>query len=168
MAGEPWAPSLADCARHCPTRTRDTKSPGSDTLLNTFNANTTPNDTQVQQMIDDTVAALEAQVGDMPSVTAQHPDLSVALRQYVEWRVAADIELAYPNRDADVRVYDQMNARADAALAVVTAGLTVSDVGASATDPQWAFPDPPPYADQSPGSGVDFIVRPFGTSGSVA
>jgi hypothetical protein len=133
VPGEPWAPGLADVARHIPTRTRDTKSPGSDTLLMTFNANTTPSDAQAQQLIDDTVGVLESQVGDLPGITTQHPDLAIAMRQYVEWRAAADIELAYPNRDADIRLYDQLNAR-------------------------WAFPDAPPYADTSPGSGTELVT----------
>lgn len=159
MPGEPWAPGLADVARHVPTRTRDAKSPGSDTLLMTFNANTTPSDAQVNQLIDDAVGVLESQVGDLPGVTSQHPDLAIAMRSYIEWRVAADIEIAYPNRDADIRVYDQLNARAALALKSVTDALVTGDLGATAVDPQWAFPDPPPYADQSPGSGVDFINR---------
>lgn len=165
MPGEPWAPGLTDIARHIPTRTRDTKSPGSDKLLMTFNSNTTPNDAQVQQLIDDTVASLEAQVGDMPNVVAQHPDAAAALRMYVEWRCSADIELAYPNRDADIRLYDQLNARAVTALATVTAALAVTEISVVAAEPQWGFPDPPPYADQSPGSGIEFLVKPVIPSG---
>lgn len=158
MPGEPWAPGLADVARHVPTRTRDTKSPGSDKLLNTFNGSTTPTDAQVQQLIDDTLGALEAQVGDLPGVTLQHPDLAIALRVYVEWRAAADIELAYPDRNADIRIYDQLNARAVLALAAVMNGLQTGDLGTGAVDPQWMFPPPPPYADTSPGSGVEFVI----------
>ena len=158
MPGEPWAPGLADVARHIPTRTRDTKSPGSDTLLMTFNANTTPSDAQAQQLIDDTVGVLESQVGDLPGITTQHPDLAIAMRQYVEWRAAADIELAYPNRDADIRLYDQLNARATLALKSLTDALAGGDLGTVAGDPQWAFPDAPPYADTSPGSGTELVT----------
>lgn len=162
MPGEPWSPGLADVARHIPTRTRDVKSPGSDTLLGTFNANTTPTDGVVQQMIDDTVAGLEAQIGDLPLIVAQHPDVSTAMRSYVEWRVAADIELAYPNRDADIHTAAALDTRATAALKVVTTALIVTDEGIVAADPQWAFPDSPPYADTSPGSGTEFV---FGANG---
>lgn len=129
-------------------------------MLGTFNANTTPTAAQAQQLIDDTLGTLESQIGDLPSIAAQHPDASIALRTYVEWRTAADIELAYPNRDADIRLYDQLNARAVAAFAAVEAALATSDIGSSASNPIWAFPDPPPYADQSPGSGADFIAQP--------
>lgn len=167
MSGEPWAPCLADVARHVPTRTRDTKSPGSDKLLMTFNANTTPNDAAVQQMIDDVVATVQAQIGPLTAVAATTPDLATAARTYVEWRVSADIELAYPNRDADIRLYAQLDARATAALTALQAALNATNSGQVDAYPQWAFPAPPPYGDQSPGSGADFIVEPFGVPPSV-
>jgi hypothetical protein len=152
---------VADVARHVPTRTRDSKSPGSDRLLGTFNANTTPNDSVVQQMIDDTVASLEAQVGDMVGVTTTFPDAATAIRVYVEWRVAADIELAYPNRDADIQVATALAARAQAQFSLVLAALTVADIGATATFPAGNFPMAPAYADQSPGSGAEFVLGRF-------
>lgn len=160
MSGEPWAPGLTDVARHIPTRTRDGKTPGSDTLLMTFSGNTTPTDTQVQQLIDDTLGALEAQIGDIPGVVSTYPDLAIALRAFVEWRTAADIELAYPNRDADIQVYNQLDARAKAAWSVVLAALAVDNVGETALVPQWAFPDPActPYPDESPASGVERLI----------
>lgn len=163
MPGEPWAPGLADVARHVPTRTHDTLSPGSDAMLGTFNGNTTPDDATVQQMIDDTVASLEALVGDMPSVTAQHPELATALRVYVEFSVAADIELAYPNRDADIQTATALANRAQQQLTAIRAALAGADLGQVAVEPQWAFPDPAltPYADQSPGSGADFMMGRF-------
>lgn len=160
MSGEPWSPGLTDVARHIPTRTRDSKAVGKDTLLMTFSQNTTPTDDQVQQLIDDTLGALEAQIGDIPSVLTQHPDLAIAMRVYVEWRTAADIEVAYPNRDADIQVYAQLDARAKAAYAVVAAALAVEDVGSTALVPQWAFPDSrcTPYPDESPGSGAEQLI----------
>lgn len=169
MPGEPWAPGLTDVARHVPTRTRDTKTPGSDKLLMTFNANTTPNDAVVQQMIDDTLEGLEAQVGDIPSVALQFPNLATAMRSYVEWRVAADIELAYPNRDADIQVSVQLAARASLVLATITTALAGAGEGTAAVDPVSFFPDPAqtPYADQSPGSGADFLIGVFRFDGQV-
>lgn len=163
MPGEPWAPGLADVARHCPTRTRDTKTPGSDKLLNTFNGNTTPDDSTVQQMIDDTLASLEALVGDVPGVTATHPELATALRVYVEFQVASDIELAYPNRDADIQTASALNARAQAQLKAIQQALAGADMGQTAVDPVWAFPDPAltAYADESPGSGADLLLGRF-------
>jgi hypothetical protein len=165
MAGEPWAPDVSDVARHIPTRTRDTKTPGSDALLGTFNGNTTPSDSVAQQMIDDTVASLEAQFGDMPGIASQHPDAATAIRVYVEWRVAADIELAYPNRDADIQTAAALDKRAVAQLAVVAAALAVSEVGTTAVNPDGNFPVPDAYADQSPGSGAEFMLGRFVPNG---
>lgn len=165
MPGEPWAPVLSEVARHIPTRTRDTKSPGSDKMLMTFNANTTPTDADVEQLIDDTVAGLQSVVGDVPGVIDTSSDLAVALKTFVEWQVAADIELAYPNRDADLQTADRLTARAQAAFKNVQAALAAIGSGSVDVLPQWGFPDPPPYADQSPGSGIDFLVKPVVPNG---
>lgn len=162
MTGEPWAPTLSDVAQRVPTRTRDVLTPGSDKLLMTFNANTTPTDADVQQQIDNLVATLEAQIGDIPDVLTLHPDAAVAMREWVGWRVAADIELAYPNRDADVRVADQLAARADKAWAALQAAMSVGELSpALGTEPVWAFPLPPPWGDKSPGSGTDYVTGPL-------
>lgn len=163
MPGQPWAPTLSGVARHVPTRTRDRTKPGDDTLLGTFNANTTPTGDQVQDLIDDAVAGLEAVVGDIPNVAVAAPNLAAAMRTYVEWRVAADIEVAYPNRDADLQTADRLQARAQAAFTVVQEALAAIGEGTVDVLPWWAFPDPPPYADQSPGAGIDFLVKPVPT-----
>jgi len=157
VTGEPWAPGLPDVARHVPTRTRDRKTPGSDTLLNTFTAGTAPTDAQAQAIIDDTVGVILADVGDPPVTHPRWDEIQVALRSAVEWQAAADIEIAYPNRDADVRVADQLQRRADAALVTLKQVLIESDVGVAASDPWWAFPDPPAWGDKSPGSGTEAI-----------
>lgn len=160
MAGEGWAPGLSDVARHVPRRTRDRNTPGTDRLLMTFNGNTTPDDAAVQQMIDDTVGGLLAQVGDLPTSVTQAPEVSTLARTYVEWRVAADIEVAYPVRDADVAVYAQLDARAKDVYAQLSAALALAEGGGGyemATIPLWGFPDPPPYGDESPGSGTQFV-----------
>ena len=163
MPGEPWAPELVDVARHCPRRTRDRSKPGSDTLLMTFNGNTTPTDVDVQQLIDDCVAGLLASVGNVPNINATNPDIAVAMRSYVEWQVAADIEASFPNRDQDLQVADRYSARAQLALKQVETALAAIGEGTVEPLPIWGFPDPPPYADQSPGSGVDFLVKPVPT-----
>jgi hypothetical protein len=129
-------------------------------MLGTFTASTTPTDEQAQQVIDDAVAGLEAAAGDIPDMMTTSPDLAVAMRTYVEWRAAADIELAYPNRDADLQMADRLTARAEAAYQVVMQGLAAIGGGTIDVLPDWAFPDPPPYADQSPGSGIEFLVKP--------
>jgi hypothetical protein len=154
VSGEPWAPTLPDVARHIPTRTRDVKTPGSDALLGTFTGSTTPTSDQAQAVIDGVVGTLLASVGALPD---NHPDLLVAARIACEWRAAADIEIAYPNRDADVQVYEQLDLRAQAAWAAFTTAL--GNIGGSPSGPdsvpEWCFPPGPPWGDLSPGSGAD-------------
>lgn len=158
MAGEPWAPTLPDVARHIPRRTRDTKTPGSDQLLGTFTASTTPTSDQAQAVIDAVVGTLLADVGPLPSSGALVQDIQTAARAAAEWRAAADIEVAYPLRDADLVVYDQLNARAADALA--TLKRVVAQAGGGQADvatPYWGFPAPPPWGDLSPGSGIEAL-----------
>lgn len=157
---ETWAPTLDDVARVIPTRTRD-RTPGSDTLLGTFTSKTTPTDAQAQQVIDDAVAGLLAVVGDLPANVTQAAEIQVAARMAVQWRAAADIEVAYPNRDADVRVYDQLNARANDLLDSLKLALSQAGSGLVDTSPEWAFPLAPSWGDQSPGSGADYQMGPY-------
>jgi hypothetical protein len=154
VTGESWAPTLPDVARHIPTRTRDVRTPGSDKLLGTFTTTTTPSGDQAQAVIDTVVGTLLASVGALPD---NHPDLYVSARSACEWRAAADIEIAYPNRDADVAVYEQLDARAQAAWSAFTTAL--ANIGGSPTGPDdlpmYQFPPGPPWGDLSPGSGAD-------------
>lgn len=156
---ETWAPTLDDVAKHIPTRTRD-RTPGSVTLLGTFTANTTPNAGQAQSAIDDAVAAILAVVGPLPTTGSQVAQIQVAARVAAEWRAAADIEVAYPNREADMRVYDQLNARAGDALDSLK--LAMQEAGSGLVDvlPDWSFPKAAPWGDKSPGSGADYAMGP--------
>lgn len=145
---ERWAPALDDVARHIPTRTRDTKTPGSDALLGTFTASTTPNAEQAQAVTDAAVLGVLSQTGDLDPSDAS---LLAQARVAAEWRAAADIELAYPNRDADVQVYRDLDARAKAELATLLRRLQGLGEGDPAALPRWSAPDPPAYADKDPG-----------------
>jgi len=147
-------------ARHIPLRTRDTRSPGSDVVLGTFTAATTPTDAQAQQAIDDTVAALVADVGPLPAGAALSADIAVAARVAAEWRCAADIEIAWPNRDADLRLYDQLNARAADALVTLRRVMVEAGAGLVEAYPEWALPAAPAWGDTSPGSGADYAMGP--------
>jgi hypothetical protein len=158
MSGEAWAPGLSDIGRHIPTRTRDTKTPGSDALLGTFTASTTPTDEQAQQVIDDAVAVIIADVGELPTAVVEAPEITIAARAAVEWRAAADIEVAYPTRDADLQMFDRLNARAADALATLKRVLAQAGSGLVDVTPDWAFPAPPPWGDLSPGSGIEAIT----------
>ncbi|WP_031165957.1 hypothetical protein [Streptosporangium roseum] len=139
---EPWAPTLEQVADHIPTRTRDSTTPGSDTLLMTFNADTTPTDEQARRYIDSAVAeVLAAVAGTVPATPTYLRELA---RKAAALRAAADIELAYPDRDADVEVAAQLDQRAkDALLRLVEA---VSDAGGTGTEgsllPVWSMPVP--------------------------
>ena len=145
---QPWAPALDDVGRLVLTRTRDIKTPGSDVLLGTFTANTTPTGDQVQSVIDAAVRDVLSQTGQLD---ARDGELLDAARNAAAWRAAADVELMDPNRDADVHVYDQLHARAQYELAQLLRRLQVQGEGAPESVPFWSAPDPPPYADRDPG-----------------
>ncbi len=144
---EAWAPTLADVGRHIPLRTRDARTPGSDALLGTFTSSTTPTDEQAQGVIDDAVAGIVASMGPLPLSPPASDQIAVAARTAAEWRAAADIEVAFPNRDQDVVVYTQLDARATAALATLAAVLKAAGTGAVDIFPVWQSPDPPLWAD---------------------
>lgn len=145
MPAAAWAPTLADVARHIPTRTRDTLTPGSDALLNTFTENTTPNAEQAQTYIDQAVQWVVGNCGQLPANLTSTDDLWINARTAAEYRASADIELAYPNRDADVRVFAQLDQRAKDALATVKTAMQGEGVGQVDLVPYWHFPpDLPP------------------------
>lgn len=149
---EAWAPALEDVARHIPTRTRVMNAPGQDRMLGTFTSATTPTDEQAQAVIDDAVNAIIAQHGVMPPVTdPDGPVIRSAARSAAEWRAAADIEIAYPVRDADVQVYAELYSRAALAESELVIALQVGGEGEVAEFPAWSAPNPPVYADRDPG-----------------
>jgi len=144
VPGEPWAPGVDEVARHIPRRTRDSRSPGSDTVLGTFTSSTTPTASQAQAFIDAAVRSLVALVGVLPATgdPAAVANLQGAARDAAEWRAAADIELAYPNREADVTLAAALDARAVTALAALRTALAEAGAGTVDVSPEWMFPDP--------------------------
>jgi hypothetical protein len=160
---EAWAPALDDVARHIPTRTRDTRTPGSDAMLGTFTPSTTPTDSQAQAVIDDAVSSVLSVAGQLPAPGTQfYQQVSVAARVAAEWRAAADIEVAYPNRDADIRVFAQLDARAKDALAALLTVMAHTETGAVESVPVWQMPAPPAWSDVDPGSGTETIAGAMG------
>lgn len=143
---ESWQPTLEQVADHIPTRTRDAANPGSDTLLGTFNASTTPTDEQATRQIVAAVAEVLAAVGGTVPATPAH--LETLASEAAALRAAADIELAYPDRNADVNVFQQLDQRAkDALQRLIDA---VNDAGSGpegALLPVYSFPDPVWYGD---------------------
>lgn len=123
--------------------------PGADRLLGTFTETTTPSAEQAQADIDAAVRGVVAAVGPIP--VAGDPQtvgaLQAVAREAAEWRAAADIEIAYPNRDADVRLAAQLDLRAKDALAALRVAYAEAAAGIVEALPQWAFPDPPAWGD---------------------
>ncbi|MEV0584103.1 hypothetical protein [Nonomuraea sp. NPDC050310] len=146
MALPSWAPTLEHVADHIPTRTRDRNAPGSDVLLMTFTASTTPTDEQAWRYIAGAVAWTLAGIGGVLSATPLH--LADLATRTAALRAAADIELAYPDRNADVSVYEQLNQRAKDALKVLVDGCNDAGGGTEGNlVPIYSFPDPALYGD---------------------
>lgn len=148
-----WAPTLEQIGARIPTRTRVIGSP-SDDLLGTFDDTTYPTGQQVALIIAQECAGALACAGS-PVVPAAYGIVNLLATM----RVCYAVELAYPERDADVAVYDAFRLQAEAlcsTAAKVNAanGGGTDDPGASDTDgpalfPAWSFPDAPPYADSN-------------------
>jgi hypothetical protein len=93
------------------------------------------------------VAGVIAQVGDLPTVSPDLPNIWRAAKNAAEWRAAADIEVAYPLRDADVRVYAQLDQRAKDALSQLVMALRVELGGPVDLYPIWMSPVPVTWGD---------------------
>jgi hypothetical protein len=160
----PWAPSPSDVAKRIPTRTRDTRTPGSDRLLGTFTPDTTPDDGQAYNAIETAVTWVTAQTGD--ALDLADPEMTTSARSCAEWRAAADIEISYPNRDADIRLYQWLDQRAKDELASLIQLITIKtgrpphSPVTEVHSPVWLAPELPPWYDRDP----DYRYRP-GASG---
>ena len=144
---EVWAPTLAEVGQKIPTRTRDTLTPGSDVLLGTFTPNTTPNDAQAQGFIDAAVGWVVGEAGELPASPPASDQIAVQARTAAAFRAASDIEMAYPNRDADIRTAAMLDTRAKDALASLLQALAIAGACAIEPYPVWQAPDPPLWAD---------------------
>jgi hypothetical protein len=142
---ESWTPTLEQVADHIPTRTRDAANPGDTSLLGTFTSVTEPTDEQARRHIAAAVVEVLGAVGgtipDMPVFLAKLASEAAALR------AAADIELAYPVRDADVNVFTQLDQRAKDTLQRLIDAVSDQGSGPDALLPQYSFPEPVWYGD---------------------
>jgi hypothetical protein len=138
---------VADVARYIPTRTRDGSTPGDDTLLGTFTTATEPTADQAQSIIDDAVGSVVSAVGELPPSPPADDQIYAQARVAAAFRAAADIELAYPNRDADVHTAQMLSQRADGALATLRTALQVLVGGPVDLLPAWAMPLPETWGD---------------------
>lgn len=140
---EIWAPTLTDVGGCIPTRTANVNLPGEDKYLGTFTADTYPTDVQAQKAIDHAVNDV---VLAATSITAV---LEPAAKNAAMWRAAADIELAYPDRNADANYYAQLDARARYEWDLF---LKACDSQGSSTEsgiPSWTMPEPVWYGDRT-------------------
>jgi hypothetical protein len=144
-----WAPTLEQVAVHIPTRTREVGALETNDYTGTFTANTTPTSTHVQSLIDQTCAYISAQVGT-PVLAAAEDSCQVAAALWTAYWV----ELGFPERDADLKTYEQI--KADAAAATKQARLLNlaagggQDLNPDPIDtayPTHTFPAAPPWAD---------------------
>jgi hypothetical protein len=146
---ESWAPSLEQVAGHIPTRTRDASQPGSDTMLVTFTASTTPTNEQAGRHIASACAEVGAAVAAVGGTIPETPTFLPKLAAHAAaLRAAADIELAFPDRQADVSVYEQLDQRAKDALERLLEAI--DDRGGEAEGsllPRYVFPVPPWWGD---------------------
>lgn len=136
-----WVPTLDQVASCIPSRTVDLSEPGSSTYLNTFTGNTVPTGAQAQVIIDRTVEDVTNAVANIPAL------LEAAARNAATWRAAADIELAYPDRTADINIYTALNARAEKEWKLFLDRAEFIGGSSEAVIPSWYMPDPPSWGD---------------------
>ena len=138
---EPWEPSLTEVGSRIPSKTRSVTTPGDNSPLGTFNDNTMPTGVMVEPIVRGAVAVIASRIGTIGS------NLYPLALDATAWRAAADVELAYPERQGDVEIYEQLDARAKLALADLLAAAEDSGGGTDATVPAWSFPSPVPWGD---------------------
>lgn len=142
---EPWTPSLEQVADHIPTRTRDASAPGDTTLRNTFTSTTEPTDEQATRQIKYACTEVRGAVGG--TIPAVPPFLYELASEAAALRAAADIELAYPNRNADADRFPQLDQRAKDALDRLKQAMDDQGSGPDSLLPQWSMPEPVWYGD---------------------
>lgn len=143
---EPWTPRLEQVADHIPTRTRDAAAAGDTALLGTFTSATEPTDEQARRHIAAAVVEVLGAVGGI--VPATPTFLHHLASEAAALRAAADIELAFPNRNADADRFAQLDQRAKDALQRLLDAIGDQGSGPDVLMPQWAFPDPVWYGDE--------------------
>lgn len=140
----PWSPTLTQVGDYVPGRTRPiTPGAGDDAVLGTFSTLTRPTGEQVARLAAAATAYVAGAVGTVDA------SLYVLATAAAAQRAAAYVELAFPERDADLNTAESLLALADKTLdRLAAANLAVSGVSVgSAALPVWSFPDPPAWGD---------------------
>lgn len=136
-----WAPTLVEVGGCIPTRTANVNLPGEDEYLNTFTTDTRPTAVQAQVKIDHAVIDVEAYA----TITTALEGLA---KNAAMWRAAADIELAYPERNADANYYAQLDARARYEWGLFVKEADKDESSTTTGLPQWSMPVPVWYGDR--------------------
>jgi hypothetical protein len=119
-----WAPTLTSVAKYILTRTREI---GVDNdYAGTFTSLTYPSAAQVTDLIADATVWAETRTGT-PVMPAAYPAMTVAAALWAAYHV----ELAYPERDADVAVYDRLLQSAEQMIAQAAAANRAAGGGGS-------------------------------------
>jgi hypothetical protein len=130
-----WTPFLSEVADFIPSKTRDVTT-GSDVIFGTFNGLTHPDDGQAQRILDKACVGILSVLGSVaPSEYAQAGAVAAI-------RAAADIELAWPERSADLALYTALSAR------YTFEWEKLNEL--SANVPIYNFPDAPAWKDVEP------------------
>jgi hypothetical protein len=139
---------VTDVALCIPFRTVNVNLPGESKPTGTFSVNTIPTALQVE----DSIAFACESV--MHSVKTLHTQVQDVAKCAAMWRAAADIELAYAERDADVneayvRLNERANAELEALIRVNAIWQNTEPVDPATLVPYWSFPDPTVHGDWS-------------------
>lgn len=102
----PWLPSITDVADYVPARTLAVDTPGTETYLGTFTADTTPTGAQVERLAATAASYVSARAGTVAASLYQLASAAAAAR------AAALVELAYPQRDDDLNTAEALTAQA--------------------------------------------------------
>lgn len=139
-------PPLTQIARYIPDRTLAVDAPGAEQYLGTFTTNTTPTESEVNDLTVDALAYVQVRMGSVIDLT-----LAVECTATVALRVAAMIELAYPRNVGDLSTYDRLLAQAADSLSLLTdINQTLTGAGSTAAQvllPQWSMPAPWAHGD---------------------
>jgi hypothetical protein len=140
---------LEQVAVHIPTRTREVGAVETDDYAMTFTSDTIPTSGHVHTLIDQACAWVLSQVGS-PVVSPAQDACQVAAALWTAYW----IERGFPERDADVKVYDRIR---DDAISAAKHAAAVNKAAGGGTSlnpdavetvlPAHTFPDPPKWAD---------------------
>jgi hypothetical protein len=145
LSAVPWRPTLREVASLTPNRTISQDAAAGDPVLGgTFTAATVPAAVDVEAWIDDAVAEIAGQTGDVD------PSLYEMARSCAKQRTAAKVQTAVPEDTgggSGTRAAEAWRAASDACVKALVAANAAQggDAGQPGILGEWAFPDPVVY-----------------------